>query len=154
MTRSKAERFGTSPHGSLMPTCENALRSGALKWLRLAGLLAGLTAAFIILALLANSRSSSVVLAGETGSRFQVLGPMPGAFDGGFTFASALSADGSTIVGQAYVCPGGGTSCNSTGTTEAFRWTLAADMSLSAPLTAVPQILPAALHTPSRRMVR
>src|SRR5262249_34498444 len=44
---------------------------------------------------------------------------------GGDTFASGISADGSTIVGAAYVCPDGGTTCTSTGKTEAFRWTVA-----------------------------
>src|SRR6516165_5962919 len=38
----------------------------------------------------------------QSGS-FQVLGPMPGSLDGGSTFASGISADGSTIVGGAYV---------------------------------------------------
>jgi probable HAF family extracellular repeat protein len=56
---------------------------------------------------------------------FQGLGQMPGAMRGAGTFANAISADGSTIVGYAWVCPNGGTTCTSSGKTEAFRWTSA-----------------------------
>ena len=55
---------------------------------------------------------------------FQALGQMPGVMRGAGTFANAVSSDGSTIVGYAWVCPNGGTNCNSSGKTEAFRWTL------------------------------
>jgi uncharacterized membrane protein len=58
-------------------------------------------------------------------SSFQGLGQMPGAMIGAGSFASAISSDGSTIVGYAWVCPNGGTNCSSTGKTEAFRWTAA-----------------------------
>jgi len=50
---------------------------------------------------------------------------MPGAMRGAGTFANAISADGSAIVGYAWVCPNGGTTCTSSGKTEAFRWTSA-----------------------------
>ena len=60
--------------------------------------------------------------AAQTAS-FQGLGQMPGAMRGAGTFANAVSSDGSTIVGYAWVCPDGGTNCTSSGKTEAFRWT-------------------------------
>lgn len=56
---------------------------------------------------------------------FQALGQMPGAMRGAGTFANSISADGSTIVGYAWVCPNGGTTCTSSGKTEAFRWAAA-----------------------------
>lgn len=61
--------------------------------------------------------------AAQTAS-FEGLGQMPGVMIGAGTFASAVSADGSTIVGYAWVCPQGGTKCSSSGKTEAFIWTL------------------------------
>jgi probable HAF family extracellular repeat protein len=48
---------------------------------------------------------------------------MPGAAFGFGTFAIGLSSNGSTVVGYAWVCMNGGTMCNSTGRTAAFRWT-------------------------------
>src|SRR5579872_747676 len=56
---------------------------------------------------------------------FQGLGQMPGAAVGFGTFAIGLSNNGSTIVGYAWVCVNGGTTCNSTDKTYAFRWTAA-----------------------------
>jgi probable HAF family extracellular repeat protein len=56
---------------------------------------------------------------------FQGLGQMPGAMGGAGTFAVSISGDGSTIIGYAWVCPNGGTTCNSSGKTEAYRWTAA-----------------------------
>jgi len=56
---------------------------------------------------------------------FKSLGQMPGAMRGAGTFPNALSADGSTIVGYAWVCPNGKTNCDSSGKTEAFFWTAA-----------------------------
>lgn len=56
---------------------------------------------------------------------FQGLGQMPGAMRGAGTFAVGIAADGSTIVGYAWVCPNGGTTCTSSGKTEAYRWTAA-----------------------------
>jgi probable HAF family extracellular repeat protein len=44
---------------------------------------------------------------------------------GAGTFAVNISNDGSTIVGYAWVCPNGGTTCSSSGKTEAYRWTVA-----------------------------
>lgn len=54
---------------------------------------------------------------------FQGLGQMPGAMLGAGTFPQSISADGSTIIGWAWVCPNGGTKCVSSDKTEAFRWT-------------------------------
>jgi probable HAF family extracellular repeat protein len=56
---------------------------------------------------------------------FQGLGQMPRAMRGAGTFAVSISNDGSTIVGYAWVCPNGGTTCSSSGKTEAYRWTVA-----------------------------
>ena len=56
---------------------------------------------------------------------FQGLAQMPGAMRGAGTFANAISGDGSTIVGYAWVCRDGTTTCSSTDKTEAFRWTAA-----------------------------
>jgi probable HAF family extracellular repeat protein len=44
---------------------------------------------------------------------------------GAGTFPQALSADGSTVVGWAWVCPTGQPACTSSEKTEAFRWTAA-----------------------------
>ncbi len=68
--------------------------------------------------------ASFIPVAAQTSS-FQGLGQMPGAMIGAGSFASAISSDGSTIVGYAWVCPNGGTNCSSSGKTEAFRWTAA-----------------------------
>jgi probable HAF family extracellular repeat protein len=54
---------------------------------------------------------------------FHGLGQMPGAMRGAGTYAVGISSDGSTIVGYAWVCPNGGTTCSSSGKTEAYRWT-------------------------------
>ena len=63
---------------------------------------------------------ASFISAEAQTSSFQSLGQMPGAMIGAGTFASAISSDGSTIVGYAWVCPNGGTNCSSSGKTEAF----------------------------------
>jgi probable HAF family extracellular repeat protein len=75
-------------------------------------------------ALLAISIAILFLPAEAQNASFQSLGQMPGAMRGAGTFANAVSADGSTIVGYAWVCPNGGTTCNSSGKTEAFRWTV------------------------------
>jgi probable HAF family extracellular repeat protein len=62
---------------------------------------------------------------GAQTASFSSLGQMPGAMRGAGTFANGISGDGSTIVGDAWVCPGGGTTCSSSGKTEAFLWTVA-----------------------------
>jgi probable HAF family extracellular repeat protein len=90
----------------------NAPRFDATFTLILVGLLAVVMAA---LALPAAAQTAS----------FQGLGQMPGAMSGAGTFANAISGDGSTIVGYAWVCPDGTTTCTSSGKTEAFRWTVA-----------------------------
>src|SRR5260370_30595681 len=50
---------------------------------------------------------------------------MRGAMGGAGTFGGRISNDGSTIVGYAWVCPNGGTTCSSSGKTEAYRSTVA-----------------------------
>jgi probable HAF family extracellular repeat protein len=54
---------------------------------------------------------------------FQGLGQMPGGWPAAGTYASAISADGSTIMGYGWVCPTGGTSCTSSDKVRAYRWT-------------------------------
>ena len=71
-----------------------------------------------------NLNPGHVLAAGQQKS-FQELGPMPGSCQGCDTYGSGLSPDGSTVVGSAYVCPDGSTTCTSTGKTEAYRWTVA-----------------------------
>ncbi len=78
----------------------------------------------LLLASLPTVVISSLVLSAVAQTvTFQGLGQMPGAMRGAGSFASTVSADGSTIVGYAWVCPNGGTTCTSSGKTEAFRWT-------------------------------
>lgn len=57
---------------------------------------------------------------------FQNLGQMPGVWPAAGTYSSAISGDGSTIMGYGWVCPNGGTSCSSSDTVKAYRWTVAA----------------------------
>ena len=90
----------------------NAHRFNTTFTLILVGLLAVLTA---ILTLSAAAQTAS----------FQGLGQMPGAMRGAGTFANAISGDGSTIVGYAWVCRSGPPTCTSSDKTEAFRWTVA-----------------------------
>jgi len=80
--------------------------------------------AVALLALVAGWHPVSVLATGQQRS-FQALGPMPGSCQGCNTFGSGLSADGSTVVGSAYVCPDGSRTCTNTGKTEAYRWTVA-----------------------------
>src|SRR5690349_2630983 len=56
---------------------------------------------------------------------FQSLVQMPGAMSGAGTFPQAISADGSTLVGWAWICPNGQPTCVSSDKTEAFLWTAA-----------------------------
>ena len=56
---------------------------------------------------------------------FQGLGQMPGATFAGGTYSSAISGDGSTIMGYGWVCANGQTKCNTSSTVQAYRWTLA-----------------------------
>jgi len=77
-----------------------------------------------LLALVHGWHPVSVLAAGQQRS-FQSLGPMPGSCRGCDTFGSGVSADGSTVVGSAYVCSDGSTTCTNTGKTEAYRWTVA-----------------------------
>jgi hypothetical protein len=43
----------------------------------------------------------------------------------GGTYASAISADGSTIMGYGWVCQLGWTTCASSDMVQAYRWTVA-----------------------------
>src|SRR5713101_2369605 len=56
---------------------------------------------------------------------FQSLGQMPGVWPAAGTYASAISGDGSTIMGYGWVCANGGTNCSSSDTVKAYRWTVA-----------------------------
>ena len=91
---------------------------------RKAMLVAPLIAVIALLVLVPRWHRASVLAAGQQKS-FEELGPMPGSCQGCDTYGSGLSADGSTVVGSAYVCPDGSTTCTSTGKTEAYRWTVA-----------------------------
>src|SRR6516165_3468436 len=73
--------------------------------------------------LLALLEASLTLPAAAQTPSFRGLGQMPGAAFGFGTFAIGLSSNGSTVVGYAWVCMNGGTMCNSTGRTAAFRWT-------------------------------
>lgn len=77
------------------------------------------------LALSAAAQTNNFQDAAAQTPSFQGLGQMPGAMRGAGTFAVGISGDGSTIVGYAWVCPNGGTTCSSSGKTEAYRWTAA-----------------------------
>ena len=56
---------------------------------------------------------------------FHGLGQMPGVWPAAGTYASAISGDGSTVMGYGWVCPNGGTSCTSSDRVKAYRWTVA-----------------------------
>jgi probable HAF family extracellular repeat protein len=79
----------------------------------------------LMLTLAAGAQTGSSQQAPTATPSFHGLGQMPGAMRGAGTFANTVSADGSTIVGYAWVCPHGGTTCTSSDKTEAFRWTAA-----------------------------
>src|SRR5215467_13793039 len=98
----------------------NSRRFGTTRKAVFIGPLLAITA---LLALIPRWHPASVQAAGQQRS-FQALGPMPGSCKGCDTYGSGLSADGSTVVGSAYVCPDGSTTCTSTGKTEAYRWTV------------------------------
>jgi probable HAF family extracellular repeat protein len=73
--------------------------------------------------LLAMFTTTLLLPAAAQEASFEGLGQMPGASKGFGTYANALSADGSTIVGYAWVCMNGQAACESTGKTYSFRWT-------------------------------
>lgn len=60
---------------------------------------------------------------------FEALGLMPGSCIECDTYATGLSADGSTVIGEGVVCSDGTTTCvsngGSAGKLEAYRWTVA-----------------------------
>jgi probable HAF family extracellular repeat protein len=91
---------------------------------RLTGFLL-VTALITTVALTASAQANNLQEAVTPTPSFQGLGQMPGAMRGAGTFAVNISNDGSTIVGYAWVCPNGGTTCSSSGKTEAYRWTAA-----------------------------
>jgi probable HAF family extracellular repeat protein len=69
--------------------------------------------------------TAGLPLAWSQTAGFHGIGQMPGAMSGAGTFPQAISADGSTIVGWAWVCPNGQPACTSSDKTEAFLWTAA-----------------------------
>jgi probable HAF family extracellular repeat protein len=77
---------------------------------------------FLLVAVLAATLALSA--AAQTPS-FQGLGQMPGGWPDAGTYASAISGDGSTIMGYGWVCFNGGTKCNTSGSVQAYRWTVA-----------------------------
>lgn len=77
-----------------------------------------------VLAVSALAATLALPAAAQTPS-FQGLGQMPGVWPGGGTYASAISGDGSTIMGYGWVCPNGTRTCTSSDTVKAYRWTVA-----------------------------
>jgi uncharacterized membrane protein len=65
-----------------------------------------------------------VAAAAQTPS-FHGLGQMPGVWPAAGTYASAISGDGSTIMGYGWVCANGQRTCTSSPTVQAYRWTVA-----------------------------
>jgi probable HAF family extracellular repeat protein len=101
---------------SVLRACDGAIN-------QLSGFLL-VTALTATLLLPASAQNNSFQEAATQTPSFQGLGQMPGAMRGAGTFAVNISNDGSTIVGYAWVCPNGGTTCSSSGKTEAYRWTV------------------------------
>jgi probable HAF family extracellular repeat protein len=66
----------------------------------------------------------AVPTAGQKAS-FKKLGQMPGVWPAAGTYSSAISGDGSTVMGYGWVCANGGTQCSSSDTGKAYRWTAA-----------------------------
>lgn len=60
---------------------------------------------------------------GAQTASFQGLGQMPGSAFAGGTYSTAISGDGSTVMGYGWVCPNGQTKCTSTDMLQAYRWT-------------------------------
>jgi probable HAF family extracellular repeat protein len=75
--------------------------------------------------LVAGLTATLTLAAAGQSPTFQGLGQMPGSTFAGGTYSSGISGDGSTIMGYGWVCPGGQPKCNSTGTVQAYRWTVA-----------------------------
>jgi probable HAF family extracellular repeat protein len=80
-----------------------------------------IVAATLVLAAAAQTNS---IRATQTAS-FQGLGQMPGGWPAAGTYVSGISGDGSTIMGYGWVCFNGGTKCNTSGSVQAYRWTVA-----------------------------
>src|SRR6516162_5890655 len=89
----------------------------------LAGLLLG-SALAATLALPAAAQKTS----------FQSLGQMPGVWPAAGTYASAISGDGSTIMGYGWVCADGTTTCSSSSTVKAYRWTVTSGYQILTPI--------------------
>src|SRR3974390_73075 len=83
----------------------------------------GTLRSFVSAELLAILVATLILPATAQTPSFRGLGQMPGAMRGAGTFASAISGDGSTIVGYAWVCRSGPPTCTSSDKTEAFRCT-------------------------------
>jgi probable HAF family extracellular repeat protein len=80
-----------------------------------------IAAATVVLAASAQTKSSHEAATAS----FEGLGQMPGGWPAAGTYASAISGDGSTIMGYGWVCFNGGTKCNTSGAVQAYRWTVA-----------------------------
>ena len=65
---------------------------------------------------------------------FQSLGQMPGVWPAAGTYASAISGDGSTIMGYGWVCADGGTTCSSSSSVKAYRWTVTSGYQILTPI--------------------
>jgi probable HAF family extracellular repeat protein len=92
---------------------------------RLPGFLVVTTLTATLMLVAATAQTNSFQQAARQTPSFQGLGQMPGVWPAAGTYASAISGDGSTIMGYGWVCLNGGSSCNSSDTVLAYRWTLA-----------------------------
>src|SRR5216683_8090328 len=84
-----------------------------------------LTTVTATLMLVAAAQTASSPEAATQTASFQALGQMPGVWPAAGTYASGISGDGSTIMGYGWVCLNGGSSCSSSDTVLAYRWTVA-----------------------------
>lgn len=75
--------------------------------------------------LVMSAVTGAVTLPAAQTPSFRGLGQMPSVWPAAGTYASAISGDGSTIMGYGWVCANGGTNCTSSGTVKAYRWTVA-----------------------------
>jgi probable HAF family extracellular repeat protein len=65
---------------------------------------------------------------------FQSLGQMPGVWPAAGTYSSAISGDGSTIMGYGWVCADGTNTCSSSSTVKAYRWTVSRGFRILTPI--------------------
>jgi len=90
----------------------------------------------LVAGLIASTAVSGIVVlpaAAQTPS-FRSLGQMPGVWPAAGTYSSAISGDGLTIMGYGWVCADGTTTCSSSSTVKAYRWTVASGYRILTPI--------------------